>query len=112
MNLGILLSLESAMLLAKAEKLPLTEEKLREQLGRLGGTSFRFGGLNNFLTGEVLLPVSELNRLRREIVGQLEKLRAQPKRWILNQRRGAEMQSEVLSPKSLRLRASAVRIPN
>ena len=81
---GNVAKVESAMPLAKAEKLPLTEEKLREQLGRLGGTPFRLGELKNFLTGEVLLPVSELNRLRREIVVELEKLRAQPKRWTLN----------------------------
>ncbi len=30
-----------------------------------------------------MLPVSELNRLRREVVAQLEALRAQPKRWTL-----------------------------
>jgi len=35
---------------------------LRDQLGRLGGTPFKLGGLKNFLSGEVLLPVSELNR--------------------------------------------------
>jgi putative protease len=81
---GNVTKVESTMPLAKAEKLPLTEEKLREQLGRLGGTPFRLGELKNFLTGEVLLPVSKLNRLRREIVIELEKLRAQPKRWQLN----------------------------
>jgi putative protease len=69
------------MPLAKAKRLPLTEEKLREQLGRLGGTPFRLGALENFLAGEVLLPVSELNRLRREVVVELETLRALPKRW-------------------------------
>ena len=53
-------------------------------MGRLGGTPFRLGELNNFLSGEVLLPVSELNRLRREFVAGLERLRAQPKRWTLN----------------------------
>jgi len=84
---------ESAMLLAKAEKIPLTEEKLCEQLGRLGGTPFKLGGLKNNLAGNVLLPVSELNRLRREAVAGLEKLRAQPKRWVLNNRRDAEAQS-------------------
>jgi putative protease len=31
-----------------------------------------------------LLPVSELNRLRREVVAELERLRARPKRWQLN----------------------------
>ena len=81
---GNVMKVESVMPLAKAEKLPLTEVKLREQLGRLGGTPFRLGELNNLLTGEVLLPVSELNRLRREIVVELEKLRAQQGRWTLN----------------------------
>ncbi len=72
---------ESAMPLAKAEKVPLTTEKLRDQLGRLGGTPFKLGELKNFLVGDVLIPVSELNRLRRELVGELEKLRATPRRW-------------------------------
>ena len=75
---------ESSMPLAKAEKQPLTTGRLREQLGRLGGTPFRLGELENNLSGEVLLPVSELNRLRREIAGELEKLRLRPKRWQLN----------------------------
>jgi putative protease len=91
---GNVAKVESAMPLAKAEKLPLTEEKLREQLGRLGGTPFRLGELKNFLAGEVLLPVSGLNRLRREIVIEMETLRARPKRWTLNHRRDAETQSE------------------
>jgi U32 family peptidase len=80
---GHVVKVESTMPLATAEKLPLTEEKLREQLGRLGGTPFNLGALKNFLSGDVLLPVSELNRMRREFVSELEKLRAQPKRWTL-----------------------------
>ena len=81
---GNVAKVESAMPLAKAEKLPLTGEKLRDQLGRLGGTPFKLGELKNLLSGEVLLPVSELNRLRREFVVELERLRSQPKRWTLN----------------------------
>ena len=81
---GNVAQVESTMPLVKAEKLPLTEEKLRAQLGRLGGTPFKLGELKNFLSGEVLLPVSELNRLRREFVAELEKLRALPKRWMIN----------------------------
>jgi putative protease len=104
---GHVVQLDSVMPLVKAEKLPLTEEKLREQFGRLGGTPFRLGGLKNFLAGEVLLPVSELNRLRREFVGELEKLRAHPKRWQLNSHRGTEAQSVAVfnseSSASLRL---------
>jgi len=76
---------ESALPLTKAEKQPLTEEKLRAQLGRLGGTPFKLGDLKNHLVGDVLLPVSELNRLRREAVAELERLRTRPRRWALNQ---------------------------
>jgi putative protease len=75
----------SAMPLAKAEKLPLTEEKLRDQLGRLGGTPFKLGELKNFLAGDVLVPVSELNRLRREVAVELVKQREEPKAWELNE---------------------------
>ena len=83
-ELGHVARMDSGMPLATAEKQPLGTERLREQLGRLGGTPFELGELKNFLTGEVLLPVSELNRLRREIVAELERQRSAPKRWTLN----------------------------
>ena len=74
---------DSAMPLAAAEKQPLTTERLREQLGRLGGSPFRLGELVNLLPADVMLPVSELNRLRREAVAKLETLRVEPPRWRL-----------------------------
>jgi putative protease len=85
-ELGHFVKVTSFMALSRAEKHPLVTERLREHLGRLGRSPFRLGDLKNLLEGEVMLPVSELNRLRREFVRQLEALRAQPKRWIL--RRG------------------------
>ena len=94
---GHVAQVASAMPLAPAEKLPLTAEKLRDQLGRLGGTPFKLGALKNFLAGELMIAVSELNRLRREFVGELEKLRAAPKRWQLNGHRGTEAQSVAVS---------------
>ncbi len=81
---GNVAKVESSMPLAKAEKQPLTTGRLHAQLGRLGGTPFKLGELKNNLSGNVLLPVSELNRLRREIAGELVRLRSQPKRWTLN----------------------------
>ncbi len=83
-ELGHVAKIESALPLVNAEKQPLTTERLREQLGRLGGTPFKLGELKNKLEGEVLLPVSELNRLRREAVAELERQRALPLRWTLN----------------------------
>ena len=75
---------ESAMPLAVAERQPLTPERLRDQLGRLGGTPFKLRSLTSHLEGAVMLPVSELNRLRREAVAELGRQRAQPKRWTMN----------------------------
>jgi U32 family peptidase len=82
---GHIVQMDSAMPLAKAERQPLGTERLREQLGRLGGTPFKLGELKNLLAGDVLLPVSELNRLRREVVTALFQQRALPKRWTLNE---------------------------
>ncbi len=78
---GHVARLASAMPLVAAQKQPLDTERLRGQLGRLGGTPFALGEMRNRLEGAVMLPVSELNRLRRDAVAQLEALRSQPKRW-------------------------------
>ncbi len=75
---------ESSMPLAAAEKQALTPERLRDQLGRLGGTPFRLGTLLHHLDENLILPVSELNRLRRQVVTELDRLRAQPRRWTVN----------------------------
>jgi len=83
-QLGHLTQLESTMPLQIAHSQPLTGDRLRQQLGRLGNTPFRLETLEAHLSGDLLLPVSELNRLRREIVTQLETLRAQPHRWQIN----------------------------
>jgi len=85
-ELGNMAQAASQMPLAEARQHPFTVQILREQLGRLGGTPFKLGELRNHLEGTVILPMSELNRLRRELVGKLEMLRAQPKRWTLMER--------------------------
>jgi putative protease len=74
---------DSHLPLEPASAQPLTSERLREQLGRLGGTPFKLGTFQNFLEGNAILPVSELNRLRREAVAELERQRKAPKRWTL-----------------------------
>lgn len=80
---GHVVRLDSAVLLAAAEKQPLTPDRLREQLGRLGGTPFKLGELKSLLEGEVIVPLSELNRLRRDLATELDRLRGAPKRWTL-----------------------------
>ena len=80
-ELGHVVRSDSTMPLVRAEKQPLSSERLREQLGRLGGTPFKLGALKNCLEGDVVLPVSELNRLRREAALELEAQRAKQQRW-------------------------------
>ncbi|QLE39450.1 U32 family peptidase [Nostoc sp. C052] len=83
-QLGNIVQIESAISLAEAHTKPLDTDRLQEQFGRLGNTPFCLGTLTNHLNGAIMLPVSELNRMRREIVAQLEELRSQPKRWQLH----------------------------
>jgi putative protease len=94
-ELGHVVRIDSTMPLAKAEKQPLGTERLREQLGRLGGTPFKLGELKNFLTGEVLVPISELNRMRREVATELERQRMQPKQWELIERETRNTKPEI-----------------
>ncbi|HZO85371.1 MAG TPA: DUF3656 domain-containing protein, partial [Verrucomicrobiae bacterium] len=107
-ELGNVAQADSSMPLARAEKQPLTDQRLREQFGRLGGTPFRLGELKSLLEGDLILPVSELNRLRREVVTDLERLRTQPKRWTLN--RGADSLAERNGLGNIR--GQAVRAPD
>jgi U32 family peptidase len=81
---GNIVQVESAMPLVEAHSKPLTSDRLLEQLGRLGNTPLRLENLTNHLQGDVLVPVSELNRMRRDIVDRLIAMRSRPKKWQLN----------------------------
>ncbi len=69
----------SAMPLQTARTAPLTVEKLREHLGRFGESPFALGQLDWQIEGEVILPIGELNRLRRELAYGLETARSTPR---------------------------------
>ncbi|HYF01241.1 MAG TPA: DUF3656 domain-containing protein [Planctomycetota bacterium] len=57
-----------------AQKRPLTADYLREQLGRLGNTPFELRGLEVRLAN-VMVPVSQINEVRRRLADDLEKVR-------------------------------------
>ena len=80
---GHVVQVSSSILLMVAQKRPMTAESLGDSLGRLGGTPFHLGDMAVHLEGALILPVSELNRLRREAIAQLEILRAAPRIWTL-----------------------------
>jgi putative protease len=61
-----------------AMKRPLNEELLMDQFGRTGGTLYHLDTLAFEVEGEVIVPMSVLNQMRRDAVEQLEPLREQP----------------------------------
>lgn len=69
----------SAIPLQAARTAPLTPEKLREHLGRFGESPLALGELRVDLEGDVILPIGELNRLRRELVFALEAAQNRPR---------------------------------
>ncbi|MFD2116942.1 DUF3656 domain-containing protein [Paenibacillus yanchengensis] len=75
---GTTVYVESEMELEVARKRPLEAALLEEQLGRLGGTIYQLDKLEVALQGDIILPVRELNRLRREAIEQLAGERPKP----------------------------------
>lgn len=76
---------QSTIALVPAEKRPLTCVTIEEQFGRLGGTPFKAGRVDFKVEGAVMLPVSELNRMRRDLVAELDRQRTLPKRWQMRE---------------------------
>jgi U32 family peptidase len=66
------IAIRSSIPLQAARTAPLTTERLRDHLGRFGESRYALGELENLLEGEVILPIGELNRLRRELVFKLD----------------------------------------
>jgi putative protease len=63
--------IDSTMPLQAALKRPLTREAFCDQFSRLGGTEFELGEVDFQIEGAVILPVSELNRMRRDLIPEL-----------------------------------------
>ncbi|MDA1160901.1 MAG: DUF3656 domain-containing protein, partial [Planctomycetota bacterium] len=83
---GATCHVESESPLDEARRHPLTEEVLREQLGRLGKTIFEPGQLTASITGSPMIPLSVLGGLRREMIQQLEETSAvRPARRIADE---------------------------
>lgn len=70
-------TVDSSEPLVAAQSRGLTLEALREQCSRLGNTPYELGTLELTAEGEPFVPVSLLNRLRREAVKQLQKRQAE-----------------------------------
>jgi putative protease len=75
---GLSVAVDSPSPLHAAQNRGLTPETLNEHLGRLGNTPYELSELHAEIAGSVFLPLSLLNRLRREAVDKLEALQSQP----------------------------------
>lgn len=69
---GASCSVESEAPLEEARRHRLTEDVLKEQLGRLGKTVFDLTELTATINGNPMCPLSVLGQLRREMISQLE----------------------------------------
>ncbi len=72
---GFRAAVVSSLPLQPAGGWPLTEDVLKEQLGRLGNTAYRLERLESSVGENLFLPKSELNALRRRLVEELDQHR-------------------------------------
>ncbi len=79
---GVTVRVDSEMELEIAAKRPMNAELLEEQFGRLGGTIFQLDELEVQLHGDIIIPMRELNAIRRQAVEQLEGERPKPPVYI------------------------------
>lgn len=69
---SIRVSVLSSIPLIEAINQPLTVDRIKEQMGRLGETPFELEKVTVHFEGNGMLPMKELNQLRREWVGLLQ----------------------------------------
>ncbi len=72
----VCVALDSEQPLGRAQNRAVTVEALREQLGRLGNTPYELHDLDIQVEGAPFVPVSMLNRLRRDAVKKLQEVQS------------------------------------
>ncbi|MHA0856184.1 U32 family peptidase [Paenibacillus sp. CMAA1364] len=79
---GTTVRVDSEMELEAAQKRPMDYALLEEQFGRLGGTVFQLEKLDVELQGDVIVPMRELNSIRRRAVDLLAGERPKPPVYV------------------------------
>ncbi len=75
---GVAATITSDFSPVPATKHPATEEVLRTQLGRLGGSAYELRTLTAKIAGEPMIPLSVLGALRKELIAKLDEIRTAP----------------------------------
>ncbi|MDF2986824.1 MAG: collagenase-like protease [Eubacterium sp.] len=81
---GNVVTAEGEILPEKAVNKPLTEERISEQLSKMGSTPFNVVELNIDMDNDIVIPISELNNIRRKAAGLLENKRISAGKRKLN----------------------------
>ncbi|WP_042195359.1 U32 family peptidase [Paenibacillus camerounensis] len=79
---NVTVQVNSELLLEAAQKRPMDAALLGEQFGRLGGTVFQLEALESQLEGDVIVPMRELNSIRRQAVELLAGERPKPPIYV------------------------------
>lgn len=87
--------IESELPLEPAQKRPMDQALFEEQFGRLGGTLYDLGKLEVHLNGGLIVPMRELNHMRRKAVEQLESERRKPRTYI---KRSIDVYADAIQP--------------
>ncbi|MGU3472234.1 DUF3656 domain-containing protein [Paenibacillus sp. D51F] len=98
----------SEMPLEKALKRPMDQALLEDQFGRLGGTLYQLEELEVKLDGELIIPVRELNRMRREAVEQLAGERPKPPVYV---KREADIFADARTKEQRDMDAAVAAVP-
>lgn len=69
------IEVSSDLLLEHAHHQPMQTHRLREQFGKLTATPYELRNFENLLSGEVILPLSAINRMRQAALHQLDTIR-------------------------------------
>lgn len=78
-----------------AKNRPLTLETLKNQIGRLGNSIFALEKISADIDSDLMIPISELNEVRRKVVEQLETLRLKK---FERQKISIDIDDKILSP--------------
>lgn len=93
----------------KAEKQPLTEERVRTQMNKTGNTQFYFEQLDIFMDNDIFLPMQFLSELRREALERLYEELVKPfRRYPVEIRKTDERKETDRVPVSRKLQVTAL----
>jgi U32 family peptidase len=88
---GQIAQVASELPLVAAQQQALDAERCQAQLARLGNTPFYLDQFHYQVVGAGWLPISELNRMRRQVMEALEQQLAQPLPWQLAEQRFTDL---------------------